>query len=66
MDEDIPLPFDLPAVARKKLSAAFDGGRITSDGGVMLLAQAERLWLSPTNSLVIPDERDSERGYLWA
>jgi hypothetical protein len=42
MDEDIPLPFDLPAVARTKESAAFDGGRITSDGGVMLLAQAER------------------------
>jgi hypothetical protein len=41
MDEDIPVPFDLPAVARKKVSA-FDGGRITSDGGVMLLAQAER------------------------
>jgi hypothetical protein len=40
MDEDIPLPFDLPAVARKKVSTAFDGGRITSDGGVMLLAQA--------------------------
>src|SRR5213595_3481829 len=42
MDEDIPLPFDLPTVARKKVSAAFGGGRITSDGGVMLLAQAER------------------------
>jgi hypothetical protein len=42
MDEDIPLPFDLPAVAPKKVSAAFDGGRITSDGGMMLLAQAER------------------------
>jgi hypothetical protein len=26
----------------KKITAAFDGGRITSDGGVMLLAQAER------------------------
>jgi len=38
MGEDIRLPFDLPAVARKKVSAAFDGGRITSDGGVMLLA----------------------------
>jgi len=35
MDEDIPLPFDLPAVARKEVSAAFDGGRITSDGGVI-------------------------------
>jgi hypothetical protein len=42
IDDDIPLPFDLPPVARKKVSAAFDGGRITSDGGVMLLAQAER------------------------
>jgi hypothetical protein len=42
MNEDILLPFDLPAVRRKKVSAAFDGGRITSDGGVMLLAQAER------------------------
>ena len=30
------------AVQRKKITAAFDGGRITSDGGVMLLAQAER------------------------
>ena len=42
MGEDIRLPFDLPAVARKKVGAAFDGGRISSDGGVMLLAQAER------------------------
>jgi hypothetical protein len=38
MNEDIPLSFDLPAVARKEVSAAFDSGRITSDGGVMLLA----------------------------
>jgi hypothetical protein len=36
------LPFDFPAVDRKKVVAAFDGGRITSDGGVMLLAAAER------------------------
>jgi hypothetical protein len=50
MDEDIPLPFDLPAVARKKVSAAFDGGRITSDGGVTLLAKRSADWASPTNS----------------
>jgi len=42
MDDDTDLLFDLPSVSRKKLSAAFDGGRITSDGGVMLLAQADR------------------------
>jgi hypothetical protein len=60
MNEDIFLPFDLPAVARKKVSAAFDGGRITSDGGVMLLAQAERrLGIADQLARVIPDERDA-------
>jgi hypothetical protein len=29
-DENTLLPFDLPAVAREKVSAAFDGGRITT------------------------------------
>src|ERR1043166_9855874 len=62
MDEDIPLPFDLPAVARKKITAAFDGGRISSDGGVMLLAQAERrLGIADQLARVIPDERDASR-----
>jgi hypothetical protein len=42
MVEDSLLPFHFPAVGRKKVTAAFDGGRITSDGGVMLLAAAER------------------------
>ena len=62
MDENTLLPFDLPAVARKKVSAAFDGGRITSDGGVMLLAQAERrLGIADQLARVIPDGRDSDR-----
>jgi len=62
MSEDIPLPFNLPAVARKKVSAAFDGGRITSDGGVMLLAQAERrLGIADRLAAVIPDGRDADR-----
>jgi Transposase DDE domain group 1 len=42
MDDDTGLLFDLPTVGRKKVSAAFDGGRITSDGGVALLALADR------------------------
>ena len=42
MRNDTTVPFGFPAVARKKVTAAFDGGRITSDGGVMLLAAAER------------------------
>ena len=50
------------AIARKKVSAAFDGGRITSDGGVMLLAQAERrLGIADQLARVIPDERDADR-----
>ena len=32
MSEDTFLPFDFPAVGRKKITAAFDGGRMTSDG----------------------------------
>ena len=36
MTDDTVLPFSFPAVTRKKITAAFDGGRITSDGGVML------------------------------
>jgi hypothetical protein len=42
MDDDTDFLFDLPSVGRKKVSAAFDGGRITSDGGVALLALADR------------------------
>src|SRR5260370_39196962 len=59
MIDDSLLPFSFPAVERKKVTAAFDGGRITSDGGVMLLAQAERqLGIAEQLSRVIPDERD--------
>ncbi len=41
MLEDTPLAFSLSSVRRKKVTAAFDGGRMTSDGGVMLLAAIE-------------------------
>ena len=42
MTDDNLLPFSFPSVARKKVTADFDGGRLTSDGGVMLLSMAER------------------------
>lgn len=32
----------VPAVGRRKVIADFDGGRLTSDGGIMLQAAAER------------------------
>jgi hypothetical protein len=62
MTDDILLPFSFPAVERKKVTAAFDGGRISSDGGVMLLAQAERrLGIATRLAAVIPDGRDQSR-----
>ena len=62
MIDDTSLPFTFPAVARKTVSAAFDGGRITSDGGVMLLAEAERrLGIAGKLAAVIPDHRDPGR-----
>jgi hypothetical protein len=42
MTDTTILSFSFPAVGRKTLTANFDGGRLTSDGGVMLLAMAER------------------------
>lgn len=62
MTDDTSLPFAFPAVGRKKVTAAFDGGRITSDGGVMLLAEAERrLGIAAKLAAVIPDGRDASR-----
>lgn len=42
MSDDTAAPFLFPAVNRKKVIADFEDGRITSDGGVMLLAATER------------------------
>ena len=62
MTDDTLLPFFFPAVGGKKITAAFDGGRITSDGGVMLLAAAERrLQLADRLAAAIHDPRDPER-----
>src|SRR5277367_6492947 len=59
MSEDSLLPFGFPAVQRKKVVAAFDGGRLTSDGGVLLLAAAERrLGIADTLAALIADPRD--------
>src|ERR1700727_2218565 len=58
MVEDSLLPFHFPVVGRKKVTAAFDGGRITSDGGVMLLAMAEKeLGIADRLARLIADPR---------
>jgi hypothetical protein len=62
MDDDKTEPFGFPAVGRKKVAAAFDGGRLTSDGGVMLLAAAERQFgICDRLAALIADRRDPSR-----
>ncbi len=59
MPDDTSQPFLFPAVCRRKVVAAFDGGRMTSDGGVMLLAAAERrLGVVGRLARLIADPRD--------
>src|ERR1700722_13191338 len=54
-----PPPFGFPAIERKKVVAAFDGGRITSDGGVLLLGAVERqLGIADTLAPLISDPRN--------
>ena len=62
MSPDSAFDFSFPAVARKKVSAAFDGGRISSDAGVMLLSAAERrLGIADRLAAVIADPRNPLR-----
>ena len=60
-DDNLP-PFSFPAVRARKVTAAFDGGRLASDGGVMLLAMAERrLCIADRLARCFPDRRDPTR-----
>jgi hypothetical protein len=62
MTDDMLLPFNLPAVRRKKLTAGFDGGSLSSDGGLLLLREAERgLGLAGRLAGAIRDRRDPTR-----
>src|SRR2546423_391870 len=59
MTDDNRLSFHLPSVSRKKVTAAFDGGRLSSDSGVMLLALADRRRaIADTLAALIADHRD--------
>ncbi|HET7884417.1 MAG TPA: IS1380 family transposase [Acetobacteraceae bacterium] len=56
------LPFSLPSVELKRITAAFDGGRLSSDGGVMLLGLAERrTGIADRLAAEIVDRRDPTR-----
>jgi hypothetical protein len=62
MTDPASLFLPLPAVSGKKVTAAFDGGAITSDAGVLMLAQAERrLGIAERLAARIPDHRAPTR-----
>ncbi len=58
MTEYTQQSFDFPAVKRRQVEARFDGGDITSDGGVLLLRQADqKLGLTAAIAKVLGDNR---------
>ena len=62
MDQDNQKSFALPAVAGKKVSVGFDGGMLSSDGGVLMLRDVERkLGLAARLAGCVIDRRNPER-----
>jgi hypothetical protein len=62
MTDDTLLPFDLPAVCRKKLTVDFNGGNQSSNGGLLLVREAERrLGVCWRLADAMPDRRDPDR-----
>src|SRR5215471_11227752 len=52
----------LPAVAGKPVHVGFDGGRLTSDGGILLLSAVEqRLKIAERLAACLEDPRDADR-----
>jgi hypothetical protein len=53
--------FVFPSFDRRKIEASFQGGDVSSDGGVMLLREADRrLGLTEALDAALPDPRDPE------
>jgi hypothetical protein len=58
--DDNLLPFSLPSLRGKKITAGFDGGNLSSDGGVLLLAKIDRqLGLTGALARAFGDRRKS-------
>lgn len=61
MPDCTPELFEFPSFDRRKIEASFEGGNVSSDGGVMLLRQADRrLGLTAAFNAVLPDPRDPD------
>jgi len=60
MTNDTLLPFDLPAVHRKKLTVDFDGGNQSLTSGLLLLRHSERkIVVCARLAAAMPERRDN-------
>ena len=62
MAECSQLGFELPGLNGRKIEGNFQGGNVSSDGGLVLLRQVDR-WLGLTKALAkrSPDRRDPDK-----
>src|SRR5256885_14255275 len=66
MDDSTGILPGLPSVMGKPVHVAFDGGQLTSDAGILLLAAVEqRLGIAERLAACIEDPRAPERGRHW-
>ena len=62
MAECNELEFELPGFSGRKIEGNFEGGNVSSDGGLVLLRQVDR-WIGLTKTLAqrLPDCRDPDK-----
>ena len=62
MAECNELEFELPGFSGRKIEGNFEGGNVSSDGGLVLLRQVDR-WIGLTKTLAqrLPDGRDPDK-----
>jgi hypothetical protein len=62
MTECSQLGFELPGFSGRKIEGNFEGGNVSSDGGLVLLRQVDR-WIGLTKSLAkrLPDKRHPDK-----
>src|SRR5271167_3656205 len=62
MTEATPFLPGLSSISGKEITATFDGGQLSSDGGVLILREIEkRLGISAMLTACVPDARDQSR-----
>lgn len=62
MTECSEFEFELPGVKGRKIEGNFEGGEVSSDGGLLLLRQVDR-WIGLTKAMskALPDKRDPDK-----